>query len=452
MSGHQPSPGPLAEADAGAQAPPPRHIAWYSMGVLILVALFATVDRQIFGLVAEPIRVSLSLSDTQLGLLQGVGGILITAVAAFPLGWLADRYDRRVVLAFSVLFWSVACAARGFAANFGQLFAATLALSAGEAGVVPAIYGIIPTLFEKKKRPLANSVYVVSLYLAASAGLALCGALVAWLAVAQPGLPAGLHQVETWRVALILLAVPGPIVAILLLTIPRRRRSGADGGAATGKGAAAGVGLIQYIRTHRVAVLGVCIGSGVIAVGAAVRLWSPIIAAREFGASPAEVGAGLGAAGGLGWAAGFLVTVLISRRFAPGLGTRFAPRVLWVGALASAVVSACMLLADDAKQFFILVGVQAAIETAGSIVSPTLLQELGPAHLRSRLISLCMVVAMAINALMPILVGAISDALGPVHHGLLTAAVIVGVAGTLGASLIFALTETPYKRTADAVA
>jgi hypothetical protein len=199
-------------------------------------------------------------------------------------------------------------------------------------------------------------------------------------------------------------------------------------------------------------VAGVCVGSGVIAIGAAVRLWSPIIAARVFHASPQAIGAGLGSAGAVGWVVGLAITLGITRLVARRLGTRFPPRVLWVGALASAVVSASMLLAGDARTFFILCGVQAAIETAGSIVSPSLLQDLGPAHLRSRLISLCVVIAMAINALMPILVGALSDALKPAANGLLVAAVAVGVGGTLLASLIFKLTEKPYQRTADAAA
>src|SRR6185436_10102761 len=101
---------------------------------------------------------------------------------------------------------------------------------------------------------------------------------------------------------------------------------------------------------------------------------------------------------------------------------------------------------------FILVGVQATIETAGSIVSPTLLQDLAPGHLRSRLISVCVVIAMGITTLMPILVGAISDALAPAPNALLIAAVAVGVVGTLLASLLFAITEKPYQRTADAAA
>lgn len=447
---------PLARAAAGEEVEAQARIGpggWYGLAVLIVISLVATVDKQIFGLVAEPMRLSLKLNDTQLGLLQGIGGILITSAAAFPLGWLADRYDRRWVLAGSALFWSAASAWRGLAGGFAGLFAATLALSGGEAGLVPATYGLIPAIIPKSRRVLANGVYVVALYLAANAGLALCGDLVSWLDRSHDSLPPLLRGMETWRTAYVVLALPGPIAALLLFTIPLRHR-GAPGAPvrATPEPEPGAVGLLAYINRNRAAVAGVAGGSGVIAIGAAVRLWSPIIAVRIFHATPGEAGNGLGLAGGVGWVVGFLATIAITRAVAQRLGTRFPPRVLWVGALASGLVSAAMLLARDASQFYMLVGVQAAIETAGSIVSPTLLQDLAPSHLRSRMISLCVVIAMGINALMPILVGMISDALAPAPNALMVAAVAVGVAGTFGASLIFALAETPYKRTADAVA
>jgi MFS family permease len=449
-----PSPIPASPALAAeAHAGPARAgvAAWYGLFVLVLVSLVGALDKQIFPLVAEPIRLSLGLSDTQLGLLQGIGGILITSIAAFPLGWLSDRFDRRYVLAFSALVWSAASAWRGVAAGFPGLFVATLALSGGEAGLVPATYGIIPSLFPKAQRVFANGVYVVALYLAAYGGLALCGALLTGLEAARPHLPAALQHVETWRAAFVILALPGPVVALLLLTL-RKSNGTSEAAAAQAQEPGAGQGLLAYMRANWVAVAGVCVGSGVIAIGSAVRLWSPVIAERVFHATPGQAGGGLGAAGVVGWMVGFALTAGITRAFAARLGSRFPPRVLWVGALASGVVSAAMLLARDATQFYVLVGVQAAIETAGSIVSPTLLQNLGPSHLRSRLISLCVVIAMGINALMPILVGLISDALAPDPAALLTAAVIVGVAGTVLASLTFCLTETPYKRTADAVA
>jgi MFS family permease len=83
------------QADSAESAP---VSAWYALGVLTLVTLFAFIDRGVLVLQAEVIRKEFNLSDLQLGFLQGTGVAIFAALASYPLGWLADRFDRRVVL------------------------------------------------------------------------------------------------------------------------------------------------------------------------------------------------------------------------------------------------------------------------------------------------------------------------------------------------------------------
>jgi MFS family permease len=80
--------------------------------------MFALVDRQILVLLAEPIRKHLALSDLQRGLLQGAGIAIFAALATYPLGWLADRFDTRLVLKGCIAAWSTAVAACGLAQTF----------------------------------------------------------------------------------------------------------------------------------------------------------------------------------------------------------------------------------------------------------------------------------------------------------------------------------------------
>ena len=65
--------------------------AWWALGVLVAISLFAFIDRQALSLVAAPLAADLKLSDTQLGALQGLG-LAIFATFTYPLGWLADRF------------------------------------------------------------------------------------------------------------------------------------------------------------------------------------------------------------------------------------------------------------------------------------------------------------------------------------------------------------------------
>jgi len=246
------------------------------------------------------------------------------------------------------------------------------------------------------------------------------------------------------------LGAPAPLVAIALLTIRLRRGVAAEPAQAGSSPPASG--LVAYMRRNRASVAAICVGSGMSAFGATVRGWAPIIAARVFAAQPGEIGAQLGVGNAIGLACGIAVTTWITRRYVARLGARFPLRVLWIGGLASASVSLAVLTARSSLQFFVLMGLQTGVETAGTMVSPGLLQDLAPTHLRSRLIAICVVVATAISAGGPPLVGALSDALKPDPRGLLLAAVAVGVFGTVAACLIFLAAERPYKRTVDALA
>src|SRR6478752_4226398 len=95
--------------------------AWYALGILSVAVLYSIIDRQVLILLAQPLKTDLHLSDTQIGSLQGLGAVLFSSIAVVPLGWLADRMDRRWLLALCILAWSVAIAACGLATGYWTL-------------------------------------------------------------------------------------------------------------------------------------------------------------------------------------------------------------------------------------------------------------------------------------------------------------------------------------------
>src|SRR5262245_29634817 len=88
-----------------AYAPVPVW-AWYGLGVLLMTTLFAFVVRQMLSLIAPSLQTSLGFTDMQIGLLQGLGMAIFASIASYPMGWLADRYGRRLILAIGVACWS----------------------------------------------------------------------------------------------------------------------------------------------------------------------------------------------------------------------------------------------------------------------------------------------------------------------------------------------------------
>ena len=164
MSGSSPG---AAEHDIAVssvvQSWPSRRHGWWMIAVFFATAILSYTDRFIFSLLVDPLRADLGISDTQVSLLQGLAFALVYAFAGLPLGRLADLVPRRNVIIAGVLLWSAATAACGFAATFGQLFAARIAVGIGEAALAPAAVSMIADYFPPARRGTALSVFIAGM-------------------------------------------------------------------------------------------------------------------------------------------------------------------------------------------------------------------------------------------------------------------------------------------------
>lgn len=422
--------------------------AGYGLLVLVVASIFSALDRQILVLLAEPMRRGLGLSDTKLGLIEGVGITLLAGALAVPFGWLADRYGRRTLLGICLLLWGAGTAACGLAQDFSTLFVGAIGVGIGESGVTPIVYGLIPEIVPERRRGLANGIYTLAAILGAGLGMTLSGALVQALEDARPLLPAGLRAFEVWRLAFLATALAGPVLALAVWLIrlhPERRGGDAPQ-------AAASPALQAYARAHRRTMVSVFAGSGLLTMGiAAGANWAPIVAAREFGANPAEVGQGIGAAYLLGTVAGALLGVVGVRLLRRRAGLATPVRVITVGAAVAGLASVLMLVVTGVAGLYLLFGLQIAALIAGSVLVPTLLQDMTPAALRSRLIAVGTGVTLGLGALSPVLVGALSDLLQANPHSLLLAMAGVGSAAFAASAAIMRTAEKPFVRTVNAI-
>ncbi|NIP87345.1 MAG: MFS transporter, partial [Planctomycetales bacterium] len=72
-------------------------------------------------LLVQPIRQDLGISDTQISLLQGIAFAIFYSVLGVPIARLADRGNRRNIIAAGIFLWCLMTAACGLARNFVQL-------------------------------------------------------------------------------------------------------------------------------------------------------------------------------------------------------------------------------------------------------------------------------------------------------------------------------------------
>lgn len=134
--------------------------------------------------------------------------------------------------------------------------------------------------------------------------------------------------------------------------------------------------------------------------------------------------------------AGFLLSVVIARRWQGALGARLPVRVMAV-ALGIATVGCLLLLAaQTAAHMYATYGVIAVALSLATMVFPTALQTISPDHLRGRVTAIQFIVASLMGATGPPLVGFVSDRLPSSGGGALVAIVAVAAPALLAAALL----------------
>lgn len=412
---------------------------------MVAVMLYATIDRQVFGLVAAEMSQSLQLSNTQLGLIQGIGFAVFTFIGAYPIAWFADRFDKRWVLAVCVASWALGTAACGFATGFITLFSAFAAVAAAEAGIAPIFMSLLPELFHGQARVTATMIYYIAISLSMASGLFLVGAMISGLNAMGPAL-ATVAELETWRWAFIAAALPFPLFMAMLFVLPKGR---VETRAKRAAAPAAPIG--PFLKTNLRSVLFIFIGMTFFALGVTgILAWTPVSLTRIFGLGAAEVGMVLGvviaAAGLVGVAAGNVILRHLQRR----LGYLAAPRIIWVTLLLSLPALCLIPFATAPWQVYAIVSIQVVMSTIAGASSVSLLQELAPAPVRARVMAIRAMTngpAVGLGVAGAAFLGDLIDA-GP--HSLFWGGVAISVPSWVLCVVLLRLAEKPFQATARA--
>lgn len=190
------------------------HLALF---LLTVVYAFNFIDRQILVILQEPIKQDMGLSDTQLGLLSGFSFALVYVLAGIPIAYLADRGNRRNIIAIALTVWSGMTAISGLAQNYTHLLLARIGVGLGEAGGSPPSHSMISDYYAPEHRGKAMSFYSTGIYIGILFGFALGGILADELG---------------WRMAFFVVGIPGVLFAgVLMLLLKEPVRGSWDAGA-----------------------------------------------------------------------------------------------------------------------------------------------------------------------------------------------------------------------------
>jgi len=383
-----------AAATAGVPEAPVRTGATFRsvalIAVLLLYCIFAVIDRNLIAMLIDPIRQTLNISDTQIGLLMGVAYATAYGLGGLPMGYLVDRYPRKWILFLAVILWGLAEAACGLASGFVWLFLARACVGLFEAPLHPSAHAIIADTVPRRRLATVMSIYSMGNLLGTGLALIIGGWIVnSLLHLDHVHVPL-LGDLRPWQFAFLVTGLPGLLLAFLILPFPEPRRHGSHGQGTTW------AELFGFIRSHWQVVLTISVvfGGMNIFVGGIIK-WAPAYMSRYFKLNPAEYGLALGLTESLPAVAGLLLSGwLVDRWYASGRKDAHLTYYMWVIILTAPLVF-LGLMSDSLPLFLAAIALAKGLTINFLGIAAAQVQTISPPRMRGRLSGLFFLMVVA---------------------------------------------------------
>ncbi len=436
---------PPAAAPSAAEAPWPSPLrAWIVVGLLMVAYTSSFIDRQIMSLLVEPIRADLGITDTQFSLLAGLAFSIFYSVMGLPLGWVADRMSRRMLIIVGMIAWSLMTALCGLATSFLALFIARMGVGIGEAALSPAAYSLISDHFPPERRARAISAYAMGPYLGAGLALIIGGQVIeAASGFGAVTLPL-VGELEPWQLVFLAVGLPGiPIALLFLLVREPVRRGLAPQGSDTV--------LLPFIKARRTLFLLLFLGFSVFGIaGISYLVWIPAVFIRVHGWTAGDIGVAYGLILLCTSVPGVYIGGWISDRLLARGHVDAPVRVaVWVMLALVPLVFITPLL-PDARWVIASLAVVSLLFGMLNGLPGTSLQSVVPNQLRGQIVAAYFLIGTMMSlGIGPTIVAFVSDTVlgGPAKIGVALA--VVGAIATLASALMLQVSRAGYR---DAVA
>jgi len=390
-----------------------RGKAYFWFSVLTVIYWFDIADRSAINAVFPAIKQEYGLSDTQLGLLISAFSVVAAGLAP-PTAWLVDRWSRKYMIAIMTAVWSFFTWFTGQVNSFRWLLFARSGVGAAEAGYNAGGAALISAWFPQKIRGRMFGIFNMAQPLGSFLGMGLAGLLAVKFG---------------WRSAFGILALPGLLLAVLILFAPDYKATKVD---ETGvKEVRPGIREVLRYTIHSPTLL---LSYLAYAFSSAWYLggymtWTPTFFGRVYNMDMAEAGLvvvyiGLVAMIGPflgGWFSDHLVKRTPNGRAWAGAVFMILSLIAWIFALVLAMQKADVLVVGGlwALGYLFMSGSWG--------MSTTIRAELSPPHFRGSVAGITGLVVLPFGIIMGPLSGALSDALGLTNALLIILVVFEGL-------------------------
>jgi MFS family permease len=433
MSAH-PLPSPPGDAARPSTPLEARH-PLYVVLLFFTCFAFSYLDRQIVSILVQPIRATLGISDTQIGLLQGFSFTMCYATAGVFIARLVDRANRVKLIAVCIAIWAISTALCGFATSFTELLVARAGTAVAEAALSPAALSIFSDIFAPRKVARASSVFMLGPYI--GGGLALFGGGML-LSAAKGDVSVWLasHGFEPWQAVFVMVGLPGLVLAALVaFTVREPARHEADSATSADALPTLREVIAELFVRNRFCAPYFAAYVALITLFYSHAAWFPTLLMRHFHLAPAEVGKMAAPAYMIGGMLGVAAAGMLAARVTD---ERTLQKVLALSACAVAALipaAIAMPLVANSSLAVVLYGVCALAASIAMALAPVPLQIAVPNRMRGRSLALLVFMTNAISGgCGPLAVGYLNGRIGDAR-----ALAIVGGVSALASAWLYAV-------------
>ncbi len=395
---------PAENPEPVAQPWPAPGVAYYGLTVIILATMLNFFDAQVFGLMAQRIKIDFALSDEQVGFLIGPANILFYVLVGIPLARLVDIYPRKVVLACGIAVIGGITALGGLAQSFTQFFMSRMLVGAGGSAHAPGAYSMLADYFPPKKVPRAIGFLQLGFIGGNTLGLLLGGQLIS-LAAAWPAVHWMDLTIHGWQFILMMVGIPGLVISGLLLLAKEPPRRGT---AAQGKPLSAKSVLLE-LRARRRIYVPMFVGLALSAtISTGLQAWRAPFMIRTYGWTEAEIGRWMG----LVFLGSSLVGAFFGTLFVEWLAKRYKDANVRAATILFAIAAPCEILSPlmpTAGLSIAVIAVGGICGIASAVPQNAAIQRITPNELRGQVTAVYLFMFIAFGALGSQLIGSITQ-------------------------------------------
>jgi MFS family permease len=188
---------------------PPKLYPRLLLAVLTGLNILNYIDRNVLFAVQSDVKKEFMVNDAKIGLLTSA--FFFTYMFAAPLvGWMGDRFPRKIIVVFGIFIWSGFTFLTWFVHDYNQLLFRHAIVGIGEASYATIAPTLIADSFPLLKRGRMLSIFFLGLPVGSAAGY-FVGGYVA-------------HAFGGWRAPFMAAGIPGFVLALLLWMLPEPPR------------------------------------------------------------------------------------------------------------------------------------------------------------------------------------------------------------------------------------